>query len=96
VQAALTEQGIASFEFAFLITDVSSMIGDFGLVVNLSHHAWHFPDELLPEVSQLQHASSRSLGSLSIITSWATLTMQDSLCPWSSLHQSFSPCTLIV
>ena len=42
--------GINSFDFFWIVTDVSQLIERCGNEPNLSNHAWYFPDDLFPEV----------------------------------------------
>lgn len=46
----MESNGIDSYDFFWLVTDVSEMIGRHGNELNLSHHAWYFPDDIFPEV----------------------------------------------
>jgi hypothetical protein len=46
----MESNGIDSYDFFWLVTDVSKMIGRHGNEPNLSHHAWYFPDDIFPEV----------------------------------------------
>ena len=50
VQAALDELGIVFFDFSWVVSDISALAPQCGLTLNLSHHAWYFPEELFPEV----------------------------------------------
>lgn len=53
IQQVMDQTPMESFEFFWMITDVSSVIDvkdRANAVVNISHHSWYFPDEIFPEV----------------------------------------------
>ena len=46
----IDQYGLNSFDFFWLVTDVSKLMDRNGHELNLSHHAWYFPDDIFPEV----------------------------------------------
>jgi hypothetical protein len=50
LQQELDHRGIKHYDYAWVVSDVSSLAQAYGLVLNLSHHAWYFQEDILAEV----------------------------------------------